>query len=168
MAAATHLPLLSNLKFLPPHYLKIFLFNSPIFQMPPRKRASSDQIRDQAKRNVRQAKNKSTTKGPVKGPIGSSRRSSPPLPPTIPERSDPDEGGELENGLSGTDVDEGNLEEESVPEVHNYPRRKEDGMRGKKNSSKDIHTMALAAGKSSTITLVSSVPRLKCGRELTT
>jgi hypothetical protein len=74
----------------------------------------------------------------------------------------------LENGLSGTDVDEGNLEEESVPEVHNYPRRKEDGMRGKKNSSKDIHTMALAAGKSSTITLVSSVPRLKCGRELTT
>ena len=123
--------------------------------MAPRKRASSDQIRDQAKRNVRPAKNnKSITKGRPEGFLSSSRRSSPGLPATISHGGD--DNSELE--LSSTDVDEENIEPKESDRDH---RRKEDGRKGKNKLIKDSHTMALSASRSSLITLVSWFPYVK-------
>jgi hypothetical protein len=126
--------------------------------MAPRKRASSDQIRDAAKRNVRPAKYKSITKLRPEGPPSLSRRSSPGLPPAIISNGS-DDNSELDQhyDLSSTDVDEENMEE-SV--IDHRPRQKEDSTKGKKKLSKDTRTMALSASNSSVITLVSCVPRL--------
>lgn len=120
--------------------------------MAPRKRASSDQIRDEAKRNVRPTKHKSTTRRRPEGPMSSSRRSSPGLPPMINTGGDDNSELEDQNDLSTTDIDEENIEDMILDD---YPRQKEDVTRGKKKISKDTRTMALSAGKPSVITIVS-------------
>jgi hypothetical protein len=142
-------------------YFKIFAAQAFIskllfsnLQMAPRKRASSDQIRDEAKRNVRPAKYKSISKRRPEGHIGSSRRSSPGLPPATFNNGS-DDNSESRNhhlDLSSTDVDEENMEESVI----------DNGTKGKKKLSKDTRTMARSASSSSVITLVSWDPRLSC------
>ena len=86
--------------------------------------------------------------------MSSSRRSSPSLPPPMINTAG-DDNSELEdqNDLSTTDVNEENMEDMIL--VDDYPREKEDITKGKKKISKDTRTMALTAGKSSVITIVS-------------
>jgi hypothetical protein len=89
--------------------------------------------------------------------MSSSRRSSPVLPPATINTGG-DDNSELEDqlDLSTTDVDEEDMEEV----IDDYPRQREDPSKGKKKLSKDTRMMALSAGKSSAITIVSWVPRL--------
>ena len=112
--------------------------------MAPRKRASSDQLCEQAKRNVCLAKYKSIQKARYDGTVSSSRGPiSPALPPTLSSGSD--DNSEFEQGLS-TEVDEDHIEEETT-------MAKEKRTKGK--ISKDPHTMAQTSRKTTIITLVS-------------
>jgi len=119
--------------------------------MAPRKRASSDHIREQAKRNVRPAKGKSVAKGRQESSQSSSKGLSPNLPTMISDGSD----GNSEFGQQGssTDVDEEFLEEEEGM-AGDYRRKGHD----KKKASKDARTMAQVASNSSAITVVSRLP----------
>lgn len=132
-----------------------------------RKRASSDQLREQANRNVRPAKGKSIAKsrgGSSKGsssrsrPEGSGsslrRPSSPELPPPITDIILSEDNSEYEQQESSTDVEEEHIyiEEE---EKENPPRK--NGTKGSKGFSKDARTMvaAVTASGSSVIKIVS-------------
>ena len=91
--------------------------------------------------------------------MSSSRRSSTGLPPaTINTGGDDNSEMEDQLDLSTTDVDEEDMEEV----IDDYPRQTEDASKSKKKISKDTRMMALSAGKSSVITIVSWVPRLSC------
>lgn len=129
-----------------------------------RKRASSDQLREQAKRNVRPAKGKSIAKSrggcpkgsnirsrPEESESSSRRPSSPELPPLITDITLSDDNSEYEQQESATDVEEEHIyieEEEDRPEKNRT--------KGLKGLTKDARTMAaaLAASSSSIIKVV--------------
>jgi len=143
-----------------------------------RKRASSDQLREQAKRKVRPAKAKSiaksrasgskgsATKGPTtksrpEGSESSSRRpSSPELPPPIGEItvSDDSDNSEFEQQES-TEADEEHMYLDDEEDTDDN-RHKKNRTKGPKNLTKDARTMALAASRSSIITLVRWLPQV--------
>jgi hypothetical protein len=120
--------------------------------MPPssknsRKRASSDQLRDQANRNVRPAKGK-LIKNRLEGPGSSSQRPSSPSLPTPIHVDDSGENSEYEQQESPTDVDEENIDWGEEDEYRNYGK-------GQKGFQRDARVMAAAGSKSTVLMVVS-------------
>ena len=127
-----------------------------------RKRASSDQLRDLANRNVRPAIAKSIAKSHQKSSGSTSERQrSPPLPiPTDPDDTADDQS-EYEQEESATDIDEENLnlEEENEEDDH---RRRESHTNTEKKIPREARMMAIAGSRRTEIMVVSM--QLRSGR----
>lgn len=127
-----------------------------------RKRASSDQLRDLANRNVRPAIAKSIAKSRQKSSGSTSERQrSPALPiPTDPDDTADDQS-EYEQEESATDIDEENLnlEEENEEDDH---RRRESHTNTKKKIPREARMMAMAGSRRTEIMVVSM--QLRSGR----
>ena len=118
-----------------------------------RKRASSDQLREQATRNVRPAKGKSITKGRPEGLECSSQR---PLTPPIPAPIDLDDSGdnsEYEQQESPTDVDDENMDMGEEDDANGH-RRTGNHAKGQRGFHRDVRMMAVAGSKSAVVTVV--------------
>lgn len=142
-----------------------YQFPSPNHQMAPsrksRKRASSDQLRELAKRNVRPAKGGSIAKKSHLESSGNfSQRSTPPAPPAPIDLDDSgdDDNSEYEQQGSATDIDEENMEveEDEASESHRA--------KGHTNRQSKIHRdarmMAMAGSKHTVLMVVSGQPKV--------
>lgn len=120
-----------------------------------RKRASSDQLREQANRNVRPARDRSLAKVSSEGPGNISRKfSSPAITVPVEHDNSGDDHSEYEQQESATDVDEENIhfgEEDGADD----PRRTGNRKKAPEKFHRDARMMALAGRKHTVVTVVS-------------
>jgi len=123
-----------------------------------RKRASSDQLREQANRNVRPAKGKLMNKNRLESSGSSVQRpSSPPLPGPATDNLDDDSGDNSEYEqleLEPTDVDDENMDWGEEEKADDYRRMGNHG-KGQKGFQRDARMMAVVSSKTPKITVVS-------------